>query len=243
MPRDLSGLTAPVPSRAAGLAGRLNVLRQQNPDESGSEPAKQEQEDVPAWQGQDLASAGATLGPTEKSQGSPTRSGEQQFPTTAPSQRPQQSRRRRSPGEQRALATVSDDVPVATGDQRDASGEGDADNGVRRTRGVIVHLMPEQMTFLRQSAAAKSITYGDVVLDALERFWDALDSQWAYRGRGYGLPPRGRRATGDPRVQVQLRLRTSALEILDQRVEETGAPSRNGLISRLLELDQAEQPR
>src|SRR5664279_548912 len=63
---DLGGLTAPVPSRAAGLAGRLNVLRQQNPDESGSEPAKQEREDVPAWQGQDPVSYTHLTLPTKR---------------------------------------------------------------------------------------------------------------------------------------------------------------------------------
>jgi len=107
----------------------------------------------------------------------------------------------------------------------------------RRTRGVIVHLTPEHLTHLKTSAAAENVFYSDIVLDALERFWTEIDHIWAARDRGYGLPPRGRRPTGDLRMQVQLRFAPDTLDVLDRRVAETGAPSRNSLISKLLELD------
>jgi hypothetical protein len=135
----------------------------------------------------------------------------------------------------RDTAAVTDPDPsAATGQPGDPTPEPVAR---RRTRGVIVHLTPEHLTHLKTSAAAENVFYSDIVLDALERFWTEIDHIWAARDRGYGLPPRGRRPTGDLRMQVQLRFAPDTLDVLDRRVAETGAPSRNSLISKLLELD------
>jgi len=131
-------------------------------------------------------------------------------------------------------AVPNADPSTATGQPGDPTPEPVAR---RRTRGVIVHLTPEHLTHLKTSAAAENVFYSDIVLDALERFWTEIDHVWAARDRGYGLPPRGRRPTGDLRMQVQLRFAPDTLDVLDRRVAETGAPSRNSLISKLLELD------
>jgi hypothetical protein len=209
--RDLSALSVS-PNRAAMLGGRLPRL---NPLAAAPEPdltVELNETESPLEPGAEPATRDESTSPTVE--------------IAMPERRPRRPASPRTTAGSPATGSSSDRIAAAPESNR--------------PKGVIVYLNPNQTAFLKQVAEADGITYADVILDALERHWDALAGVWAARTRSYGLPPRQQRPSGNLRTQVQLKLRPDALAVLDSRVAETNAPSRNALIVKLVELDIAQ---
>jgi hypothetical protein len=109
---------------------------------------------------------------------------------------------------------------------------------------VIVYLPAELADRFRDHAGQDDTSYGAWFLDRFDELYDALaDVYEPATQRRSPLPPRqreSRRRVVTP-TQLQLRLTTEELEVVDKRAAELGAPSRSEFVTTVIDLAMRQQ--
>jgi hypothetical protein len=106
-----------------------------------------------------------------------------------------------------------------------------------------VYLPPDMLELTRDLVRTRATTYSELLFDAFEALTadslaDALTASFAPRpqtGAG-GVPRRAIQARGEAGIQRQFRVTEAQRRWVDEKVVETGAPSRSALCAEVLRL-------